>query len=582
MLADLLNKDVLVELAGERAFERGADYFADGLVVGVKEENGTITARVRGTYYYRVKVWAEDEELASECNCPVGQDGGFCKHCVALGLAWLDRRKQRGGAARRQTKRDVTDEEIRAHLMAQDKSSLVKSLMHHAEWDAGFRDRLVLATAQRGGKAPDLGAFRAAIEKAIRHRSFVDYNRMPEYARGIEAVVDSLGDLLKRAHANEVRELTERALKQMESAMNHVDDSDGFMGGILDQLQELHLSACRAAKPDPCALAKFLFEWEIASGWEIFLGASETYARVLGKAGLVEYRKLAEAEWAKVPPLAPGEKDPERYGGRWRITRIMETLAKQTGDVEALVAVKSRDLSEAFSFLEIAEIYKAAGNKDAALEWAERGSRAFPVHTDGRLRDFLIEEYHKRGRHDEAIAIAWTSFREHPGLDAYQGLHHSALRAKQWPQWREKALALLREDIAGEKKHPLKGQWGSPARADHSDLVEIYLWEGDVETAWTEAKSRGCHNALWFRLAEAQEKDHPEDAIAVYSEQLKPALQWAQQSAYEQAVDILRKIRKSMVRIGKQAEFASLVESIRAQYKPRRNLMKLLDAQGWL
>jgi hypothetical protein len=99
----------------------------------------------------------------------------------------------------------------------------------------------------------------------------------------------------------------------MESAMSGVDDSDGFMGGILDCLQELHLAACRKAKPDSKALAKFLFKWEIASEWEIFLGAAETYADVLGKEVLVEYQKLAEAAWAEVPSLAPGEKDPEPY-----------------------------------------------------------------------------------------------------------------------------------------------------------------------------------------------------------------------------------------------------------------------------
>jgi uncharacterized Zn finger protein len=582
MIADLLNEELLMNLAGERAFERGADYFADGHVTGLKEENSAIAARVRGKYYYRVEIWAEGEELRSECSCPVGQDGVFCKHCVAAGLAWLDRQKQEGGAIRRQTKRDITDEEIRAYLMTQDKNRLVELLISHAEWDSDFRDRLVLVRAQRGGKAPDVAAFRAAIDKAIRHRSYVEYGRMPEYARGIEAVVNSLGDLHKRGHANEARALTERALEQMESAMNDVDDSDGFMGGILEELQELHLSACRAAKPDPCAFAKFLFEWEIASDWEIFLGAAETYAEVLGKTGLTEYRKLAENEWAKVPSLTPEEKDPNRHGRRWRITRIMETLARQTGEVEALVAVKSRDLSQAFSFLDIADVYKAVGNDQAALEWAERGARAFPVNTHGRLREFLIEGYEKQGRHDEAIAIAWTSFREHPGLDAYQGLHHSALRAKQWPSWREKALALLRENIADKKMQPGKNQWGPPARTDHSRLVEIYLWERDIEEAWNEATAGGCHNALWFRLAEAREKDHPQDAIAVYTEQLKPVLQWARQSAYEQAVDILRKIRKLMVRIGKQAEFASLIESIRVQYKARRNLVKLLDAQGWL
>ncbi|MHB8412077.1 MAG: DUF6880 family protein [Candidatus Acidiferrales bacterium] len=577
-LTDLVNEATLEELAGERAFERGADYFADGQVVGLKEENGTITARVRGTYYYRVKLWAEDEELASECNCPVGQDGVFCKHCVAAGLAWLDRRKQTGGVTRRQTKRDMSDEEIRAYLMAQDKTALIELLMGHADWDSDLRDRLALMTAEKGGKQPDLAAFCAAIDKAIRHRSFVDYGRMPEYARGIEAVVDSLDNLLKRGHG-EVRELTERALKQMESAMDHVDDSDGFMGGILERLQELHLSACRAAKPDPSALAKFLFEWEASSDWEIFLGAAEKYADILGKAGLAQYRKLTEGKWANVPALAPGEKDPEPYGGRWRITYIMETLARQEGDIEGLVAVKSRDLSEAISFLEIAQIYKAAGNDDAALEWAERGARAFPANTDGQLRKFLIDEYQRRKRHDEAIAIAWTSFREHAGLDSYQGLNHSALCAKQWPEWREKALALLREEIAAQRKQIPKNEWGPPTRADHSELVEIYLWEGDVETAWNEAKNGGCHDALWFRLAEAREKDHPEDAIAVYTKQLKLTLQYAQQSAYEEAVEILGKIRKLMVRIGKEPEFVSLVKSIRAQYKPRRNFMKLLDAE---
>lgn len=581
MLADLLNEKVLEQLAGERAFDRGLDYFEDDHVVGFKEEDGAIAARVRGSYYYQVKLWAEDGQLAFDCNCPVGRDSVFCKHAVAVGLAWIDRQKQEVGSVPGSTKRNLTDEEIHAELMAQDKQTLVELLMNYAEWDGDFRDRLVLATAQGDGKRPDLAAFRAAIDKAIRHPSFVDYGRMPEYARGIEAVLDSLHQLLKRGHADETRELTERALEQMEPAMDDVDDSDGFMRGILDQLEDLYLSSCRAAKPNPLVLAKFLFEWELASNWEIFLGAVETYADVLGKAGLAEYRKLAEAEWAKVPPVAPGEKDPERYGGRWRITRIMETISKQTGNVEALVAVKSRDLSGAYSFLEIAQIYKAAGNEQAAVEWAEHGARAFPLHRDGRLCDFLIEEYHRQGRHDEAIAIAWASFREHPGLDAYQGLHRSALRAKQWPQWREKALVLLQEDVAGKKKRQPKGQGSLPAHADHSVLVEIYLWEGDVERAWAEGKSGGCREALWFRLAEAREKDHPEDAITVYTEQLKLALRWAQQSAYEEVVGILGKIRKLMVRGGKQSEFSSLVQSIRAEYKPRRKLLKLLNAQDW-
>ena len=579
MLTKLLNDAALEELAGDRAFDRGADYFAGGHVTGLKENNGTISAVVRGTYDYRVKLWAEDG-LAFDCNCPVGQGGDFCKHCVAVGLAWLDAKQKRGATAG-QNRGELTDEKIRAYLMALDKGALVDLVFEHSERHPGFRDCLVLMAAERGGKEPDIAAFRAAIDRAVRHHGFVEYHRMPAYARGIEAVIDSLEALLKRGHAKAVRELVERTLQRMETAMNELDDSDGFMSGILDRLQDMHLHASELERPDPKVLAKFLFEWEISSGWEIFLGAAENYADVLGKTGLAEYRKLAEAKWAKVPPLLPGKKDPEQYRGRWRITHIMESLANQSGGVEDLVAVKSRDLSDAFRFLNIAEVYKAAGNGEAAMEWAERGLRAFPEHTDGRLREFLIEEYHRRKRHGEAIAIAWTNFRERPGLDGYVILHKSASRAKQWPEWREKALALLRQELSARDKREAESGWAWPGTPNHSELVSIYLWEGDCDSAWAEAKTGDCHNGLWFRLAEAREKDHPEDALEVYFVQLRRALKPAEPQAYKETVEILRRIRKLKAHPSKELEFATLIQSIRVQHKARRNLIKLLDAEGW-
>ncbi|MDD5410676.1 MAG: hypothetical protein PHF31_04565 [Methylobacter sp.] len=46
----------------------------------------------------------------------------------------------------------------------------------------------------------------------------------------------------------------------------------------------------------------------------------------------------------------------------------MESLAKASGDVEELVAIKSRDLSMPYHYLAIAEIWTKAGQKDKALE----------------------------------------------------------------------------------------------------------------------------------------------------------------------------------------------------------------------
>ena len=84
-------------------------------------------------------------------------------------------------------------------------------------------------------------------------------------------------------------------------------------------------------------LQRRLFEWEIKSDWEIFYGAVETYADVFGAEGLAEYRRLAESEWATIQQLNPGAKDDERSSRRFRITSIMEALARQSNDPDSLV-----------------------------------------------------------------------------------------------------------------------------------------------------------------------------------------------------------------------------------------------------
>lgn len=52
----------------------------------------------------------------------------------------------------------------------------------------------------------------------------------------------------------------------------------------------------------------------------------------------------------------------------------MEALARQSGNLQDLIAVKQRDLSHPYSFLEIAELYREAGEHDLALHWAEQGA----------------------------------------------------------------------------------------------------------------------------------------------------------------------------------------------------------------
>jgi uncharacterized Zn finger protein len=45
----------------------------------------TVTAKVKGTHTYTVKLREDDGELDYSCTCPKGDEGAFCKHCAAVG-----------------------------------------------------------------------------------------------------------------------------------------------------------------------------------------------------------------------------------------------------------------------------------------------------------------------------------------------------------------------------------------------------------------------------------------------------------------------------------------------------------------
>ncbi|HVY70060.1 MAG TPA: SWIM zinc finger family protein [Verrucomicrobiae bacterium] len=576
----VLTHDALRQLAGARFFERGEDYFASGQVISLVEHGGKLTATVQGSEDYRVRLSIRDGALDYDCSCPMGADGAFCKHCVAAGLAWLADAHRESSTLKTETNDTpvVTLDDARAWLAQQDKAKLVEMLLDQAALDTHLRERLLLEAAKAAGQGARVATIRKAMDRATRTGGFVDYRAARDFSRGIDQVVDSIADLLKSGHAAEVIELAEHALGKVEQATTSMDDSDGYMGGILQQLQELHLEACRKAKPDPEALAERLFDWEMRTHFDIFHGAAGTYSELLGKSGLAAYRRRAEAAWSRLPQTRPGEKDPEEYGRTYRLKHVMETLARQSGDVEALVAIKARDLSNAYTFLQIAEIYREAKQADKALEWAERGVKAFPDRTDSRLCEFLADEYHRRKRHDEAMQIIWKIFAERPSLETCQTLKQHAVRLNQWTAWRDKALELIRAGIDDEKKQftQKRQPWGwDPHPPDHSLLVEVFLWEKDVEAAWREAQAGGCHGGLWMELARRREKQFPADVIPIYQKQVDALINQKNNGSYAEAAKLLAKIRDLMTRLKRVDEFAAYLATVRATHKPKRNFIKL-------
>ncbi|MGA7932454.1 MAG: DUF6880 family protein [Kovacikia sp.] len=599
-LKNLLTREVLLDMAGERSFARGEDYTRRGYVHDLALEGDGLTARVSGTEEYYVELWAEEGELRSTCTCPLGVDDIFCKHCVAVGLTWLATpnvaKTQKSSGP---VQKPVTMQEVQQFLVQQEKSTLIQWILDRTQRDDDWRQQLLLKVAAQRPQGLDLTTFRRALRDAISIRDFIEWKAASDYAEGIDSVLDSLKELLKD-HPQAVIELCEYAIPLIETALNSVDDSNGEVGGILEELQELHLEACQLDPPDPIALADHLFQGEMDSGFGSFSNAIETYAPILGEAGIAHYRELAESMWQEFPDLSPKDAGEWNYKRR-KLQRILETLAKASGDIEAVVAIKRRDLSNARTYLEIAQLYLQDGQSERALEWAESGLKAFD-RPDSGLRDFVVEEYHRRGRIKEAMDLVWQAFTQSVTLSSYQKLKTEAERVKQWKIWRDKALAYIRQQLEPPKPSPQPPQvaqpnskttqarrvaaypaWNPPGMfaRDRSLLVEIFLWEGEADLAWKEAQAGGCSKQLWLKLAERRQQSHPEDTLPIYQREIEPLIQQTHNAAYANAVSFLQKVHDLMVALDRQAEFKALVAHLRKSYKAKRNFIVLLDKQRW-
>jgi uncharacterized Zn finger protein len=563
----------LTALAGPKAYELGREYFDEGAVRDLNITADAARAQVQGSATYRVVLSLDAPRLSYQCSCPRAGDGYFCKHCVAVGLAWLARldppAAHRAPGAKPQ-RRDPWSA-IHDYLGSQEPAALIALVL-----DAARRDdrmyRSLLQKAERNAVGADLAnVLRGTITQATHLDGYIAWDETAALVETLHEMIDSLAELLQPATSAVLVELLEYAVERVETMMEEVDDSDGGMGEICARLCELHRTACRMAMPDPVALAKRLFSLEMTLPFRICRFDPCDYSEALGEQGLHCYRELALAEWRRVERHA----DKADAAEHWAITDIMERLAEASGDVQQLVDIRARNLSAPYHYLGIAELWQKADEAGQALEWAERGLAAFPGKTDNRLRDFLAGIYLQTDRHDEALQLTWVQFEEWASLENYKKLARVAGQVGQWPAQRERALlvvdALLRARI-------IDPQWGRrSAQPDYSLRVSIALWEEDPGTAWEFAKLGDCGQELLIALAGKLEATRPDDAITLYRRVVPMLVGKTNNAAYEEAIGLVKKVSGTLDAHRRGHELAAYVADLRTEFKRKRNFITMLD-----
>jgi hypothetical protein len=551
-----LDVNALRELAGEKVFARGEAYHRDGRVTILSLEPGRALAQVEGTEDYRAALTWTGGRIGGECSCPAFEDWGVCKHMVAVALAASVADDdvvsgEAGGALAR----------IRDHLKSKGVDALVEMILGLAERDAALFRKLDAAAAMVSADDTTIEArLRKAIDNATRTRGFVDYRAAAGWAEGVDAALDAVADLVTSERPGLALKLVERVIDRIELAIEDIDDSDGHCGTLLRRARDIHLAAAGATRPDPIELARVLFARELEGEYGTFDGAVSLCADVLGNKGLAEYRRLAAEAWEELPALPGGSAQHDETSWRCRsLQDILDIFAERDGDIDARIALRAKDLSSSWRYVELIEFCLAQGCEDEALRRAEEGLWVFE---DGRPDEHLVfyavDLLVKAGRKRDAEAHLWRAFEKGPSLALYARLREFGGKAA-----RERGLAVLERLRKGEK-----ARWQNPGDL----LVRILAQEKMFDAAWGTVRKHGASVSVKEGLARVSEATHPREALEVYAERVDQLASIGGNPAYTEAAKLVAR----MAGLQEPVERSNYVEALKNRFGRKRNFMKLL------
>jgi uncharacterized Zn finger protein len=541
----------LRHLAGNRSFERGVDYL--DLVTDLDVAANEITATVRGSYDYAVLLETGSGRLSGDCSCPYGQEGNFCKHCVAVGLVVL-----RAGedlplavAATRASKTAVDH-----WLESLSKAELLTELRALLDDDLDLRRSFELRAA---AASADAVLVRQVVTDLVVPQDYISYREAGQYANGVYAAAAAISRLTETGAAEAAIQIAREAIGLLNDAFGYIDDSSGAAGDAAQELLSVHLDACLAAPPEPVLLGDYLASLLLDHDGELDPSLDD-YADLLGEAGFGRVRDRIRAAYAA---------DPQAWRPRW----LMESLLRMEGDADAIVALYAADLDDrGWNHLRIAQELDGAGRAREALGWAERGQRE-AKHPDPRLTEYLADRYASAGRTDDLLALRRTRFQADHTLANYQSLREAAENRGTWATERGQALSLLSADAAGARRRALHPWAAGPV------LIDVLLDEEEIDEAWAAADGVASPEQ-WLRLADAVAASRPADALGVYLQAVEPLRAQTGNEVYEQVARLLLAARCCHQALGTTADFDRYLALFRADQKRKRNLMKLLDQNG--
>jgi uncharacterized Zn finger protein len=547
-----LTERLLLGEAGDLSFERGQDYVK--YVVGLRVTGKRAHASIQAKRVYQCELdWAQ-KDIRCLCTCRFFDQGFFCKHLVAVGLAAIDAGHGSAG--------EGLGSESAELVAVLDDSEVRAVLVELADRDAGVRRAVELRAAARTGDVSALAdELEGMVKQALAVRGHVDYRRSFGVARDAEQLLDELAAYLDAGSADAVAPALLRATTRLRKVVLQADDSSGLLGNAGQRAAEMYARACREGAPDAKKLARWLVQFRDSSpGWPQLELAD--FVEAFDGAALEAYRR-------GVAKLDESYADRDHYK-RFEVDRMMLELADHDGDIDrAVELLTTRDHPQ---YGAVIDRLRAVGRDEEAIEWMDRAVAAGRV--SGRMGGDEVwldpvevaDTYRSLGRNADGTAVLREEFARRPELATFRRLVAYASQIGHGDAERSWALARALELAAAPY-------------GDGALLIEIALSDGDLETAWSAARDLGP-GRQWRLLADASRDFAPREAAELYRDDVGKDLKHADTQKYASIAERLAAMRDLYQRAGAEADFADYLAELRETYRRRTSFISALDRRG--
>jgi uncharacterized Zn finger protein len=511
--------------------------------------------------------------------------------------------------------RKATDEKIRRHIEAKNREELVALVWslteRFPELREEFNDRIALGEGNVDRLVTETRKeLRLVASEAGWRNSWTGEGQTPDYSR----VKHRLERLLQLGHPDAVVRLGTEVMTLSNEQIGQSND-EGETAEAVGECLPVIFEAVVASTLTPVRKLLFAIDAHLRDDYGIVSDAADAVLKLTGE----------ESAWSEVADvLAQRAKSPVKeddpFSRKYQHERIADWLIRaleNAGRNDEILTVCEQEARFSGSYERLVQRLIEMKRYDEAQRWAAEGIEKTVAKLPGiasSLEKLLGEMAVQRRQWPIAAAHAALGFFTHPSCESFQQLLKAAAKARCKDSIRGIALNFLETGVSplsSPGKASVKGaanaEWplpipdyllpllnngsnfGRPASSHFDVLIDMAIADHrhDDVLRWYDAMSAGQQyrgSMTWYgsggygdRVAAAVTESHPERSLAIYRQRVDDHLPHASASAYEAVAGYLRKMRRILKALHREAEWEGLLAAIRMRYKNRPKFMEILD-----